>query len=109
MQRITNKYANYDNLDEVRYLFEEYFNSRNNIYSTDYINIVYDLRKIRLDKKRILSNINNLESLIRNELGLFNDFAVLVGNMIFTSLESLRKEDFSNISTIFIIPKIICG
>ena len=54
-------------------------------------------------------NIYDLENLIRNELGLFNDFAVLVGNMAFSSLRGLKKEDFSKISNIFIIPKIRCG
>ena len=108
-QEYVNKYANYENIDEVRYLFEEYCSRKNDDYSDDYINLVYDLRKIRLEKKRILDNIYNLEDLIRNELGLFNDFAALVGNMAFSSLRGLKKEDFSKISNIFIIPKIRCG
>jgi len=108
-QEYVNKYANCENIDEVRYLFEEYYNRENDNCSADYINIVYDLRKIRLEKKRILDNIYNLENLIRNELGLFNDFVVLVGNMAFSSLIGLKKEDLSKISNIFIIPKILCG
>ena len=105
----TNKYANYDNIDEVRYLFEENYNRINNGCSNDYIKIVYDLRTIKIDKNTILSNIHSLESLIRDKLGIFNDFAVLVGNMAFSSLHGLKKEDFSKISSIFIIPKIRCG
>ena len=105
----TNKYANYDNIDEVRYLFEENYNRINDGCSNDYIKIVYDLRTIKIDRNTILSNIHSLESLIRDKLGIFNDFAVLVGNMAFSSLQGLKKEDFSKISSIFIIPKIRCG